>query len=197
MPRSYWPGIYPVPPVTPYMSPNFVPTAGYGRPKDLGFQRQMRRAWNDRYLHGAVWDDNPHGAVWDLYPPPQQFQSEFPPAPDTEEAIDAWLDADEELFRGVFGSADAAPTAPAPSGKIDLAKFKEAVFNLVKKTPDSPVDQAKQALQNALQPRQQPPLIVQTPAEKHNDTMKTVAVAGAITLTALGIGFAVGRKWGR
>jgi len=195
MAYRHWPGITPVSPVTPYMSPNFLPTAGrYARQKDLGLQIQMERAWNDRYANGTVWDDNPNGAVWDLDPRPQRFESEFPPAPDTYDAIDAWLDADEELLRGVFGSAADAPQTHKSPG---LQKFKEAVFDLVKKKPGGPVEQAQAKVQQLLAPAPQPPLIVQTPAQQQADMTKTVLGAVAVGLAAFGAGYVVGSKWGR
>lgn len=190
--RNNWPGITRVSPVTPYMSPNFLPTAGrYARSKDLGLQIQMERAWNDRYANGTVWDDNPNGAVWDLDPRPQRFESEFPPAPEYD-ALDAWLDADDALYRGVFGSA---AEAPERKKSPDLQKFKEAVFDLVKKK--GPLEKAQAEVREALAPAPQPPLIIQTPAQQQADTTKTILAAGGFALAAFGVGYVVGSKWGR
>ena len=198
MSRRYWPDITPVSPVSPYMSPNFLPTAGrFARGKDIGFQVQMRRALDDRYAHGAVWDDNPDGAVWDLDPRPRRFASQFPPAPDTYDEIDAWLDADAALFEGVFGSAAEASSEKGQG----LQKFKEAVFDLVKKKPQGPGAQVKEGLEQAraqaerlLSPPPQPPLLIQTPAQHQADTTKAVVAAGAVALVALGIGYALGSR---
>jgi hypothetical protein len=180
------------------MSPNFLPTAGrFARAKDIGFQNQMRRALDDRYYHGAVWDDNPNGAVWDLDPRPQRFRSEFPSAPDTYDAIDAWLEADEALFEGLFGSAAEAPKEKGQG----LQKFKEAVFDLVKKKPQGPGAQIKEEAERMLaqaerllSPPPRPPLLIQTPAQQQADTTKAVVAAGAVALVALGIGYALGSR---
>jgi len=190
--HRHWPGIHPVPPVSPYLSPNHLPSPRFARAKDLGLQNQMRRVWNDRYVHGSVYDLNPLGPVWDLDPRPRQFESEFPPAPNDWSEFLEMLDEDEDEDRGSFSRYG----EDAPKG---LQKLKQAVFDIVRKkdagAPSKVADlaaKAKQEVRQLVAPQQQPPIIIHTPAQEHQETAKTVAIGAAIAIAAFGAGWYAG-----
>jgi len=193
-----WPGIYPVPPVPPYMSPNLVPVAPrYARVKDLGLQNQMYRALNDRYAHGAVWDMNPEGPVWDLDPRPRRFRSEFPPAPDEWLEALEMLEDDDDDDRG---SASYGDDKPKP-----FQKFKEAVFKLAQKKEagagagvvdkaKQEVEKAKRQVQDLVSPRPQPPIIIHTPAQERQDHTTAILTAAGVAAAAFGAGWYLGSR---
>jgi hypothetical protein len=187
------------------MSPNYLPVAPrYARTKDLGLQNQMRRALNDRYMHGAVWDMNPHGAVWDLDPRPQpRYRSEFPPAPDEWLEALEMLELEDDEEGDNYGSASYGEDAPEK--KKPFQKFKEAVFKLAQKKEagagagvvekaKEEVKKAREQVQELVAPRPQPPIIIHTPAQERQDTTKTILVAAGVAAAAFGAGWYLGSR---